>query len=124
MKIFYSILLQEYNIMKIKLQYIFDNLNKYNLSSIDFNTSIYGENKYIIYSYLLVYYYPDNLLEKLKGVDLYQNFYNKDINNLYKIMSITYPNGKKKILTQVKKEYLQFIFYLSIYSLLILCIYL
>ena len=29
-------------------------------------------------------------------------------------MSFTYPNGKKKILTQVKKEYLQFIFYLTI----------
>ena len=114
MKIFYSILLQEYNIMKIKLQYIFDNLIIYDLSSINFNTSIYGENKYTIYSYLLVNYYPDNLLEKLKGVDLYQNFYNKDINNLYKILTFTYPNGKKKILTQIKNEYLQLIFYLTI----------
>ena len=111
---FYNTILSEYNIMKIKLQYIFENIEKYNLSSINFDTSIFGLDKYTIFSYLLVQYYPENLLEKLKGIDLYQNYYNKDINNLYKILSIKYEDGKQKIITNVSREYRQLILYLTI----------
>ena len=110
----YLTILRDYNIIKIKLQYIFENIKKYNLSSLLFNTNMFNIEKELIFSYLLVKYYPENLLEKIKGVNLYQNFYDKDINNLYEIKIITYIDGKKKLLTNIMEEYRQYIFYLTI----------
>jgi hypothetical protein len=109
----YLPVLIEYNKIKIKLQYIFENLKEYNLDSIQFNNNMFNLEKDLIFSYLLVKYYPENLLEKLKGIDIYQNFYNKDINNLYMIYILTYENGKTRIMTNVKKKYMQFIIYLT-----------
>ena len=111
----YLTILRDYNIIKIKLQYIFENIEKYKLSELLFNTSMFNIEKNLIFSYLLVNYYSENLLEKLKGVDnIYQNFYDKDINNLYEIKNILYANGKIKLLTNIKIEYRQLILYLTI----------
>ena len=102
----------QYNILRIKLEYIYENLSKYNLQSLVFDTSMSNLDKYAVFSYLVVQYYSENLLVKLKEIYLYQNYFNRDINNLYQLLTIKIFN-KAIIMTRVSEEHRQLIFYIN-----------
>lgn len=112
-KKYFNSILFDYNKIKIKFQYIFLNLKKYNIDLNQFDISMYYLHKYDLLSYLMIYYYPNNLLQKLKNVPLYKNYYEQNLTDLYIINNFQVFN---KIVqnTLVNSIYLQnFIFYLK-----------
>ena len=57
LKKYYINILRNYNKMKIKFQYVFYNLNKYNIKNNYFDTSKYYLENYDLFSYITIYYY-------------------------------------------------------------------
>ena len=95
--------------MKIKFQYVFCNLDKYNINNSNFDTSKYYLEKYDLFSYITIYYYPKQLLKKLNNVPLYIKYYEQDLTDVYIIMK-----PYKNLITDVSMVYLQnFIFDIS-----------
>lgn len=112
-KKYYINILKNYNKMKIKFQYVFCNLDKYNINNSNFDTSKYYLEKYDLFSYITIYYYPKQLLKKLNNVPLYIKYYEQDFEDVYMIKE--YIKKKQQILiTDVSMVYLQnFIFYIQ-----------
>ena len=117
LKKYYINILRNYNKMKIKFQYVFCNLDKYNINNSNFDTSKYYLEKYDLFSYITIYYYPKQLLKKLNNVPLYIKYYEQDLEDVYMIRASEYIKKKQKILiknTDVSMVYLQnFIFYIQ-----------
>ena len=113
LKKYYINILRNYNKMKIKFQYVFCNLDKYNINNSNFDTSKYYLEKYNLFSYITIYYYPKQLLKKLNNVPLYIKYYEQDLEDVYMIKE--YIKKKQQILiTDVSMVYLQnFIFYIQ-----------
>lgn len=114
---YYINILRNYNKMKIKFQYVFCNLDKYNINNNDFDTSKYYLEKYDLFSYITIYYYSKQLLKKLNNVPLYIKYYDQDLTDVYMIRVSVYIQKKQKILninTDISMVYLQnFIFYIK-----------
>ena len=109
LKKYYINILRNYNKMKIKFQYVFCNLDKYNINNSNFDTSKYYLEKYDLFSYITIYYYPKQLLKKLNNVPLYIKYYEQDLTDVYIIMK-----PYKNLITDVSMVYLQnFIFDIS-----------
>ena len=108
LKQYYINILRNYNKMKIKFQYVFCNLDKYNINNSNFDTSKYYLEKYDLFSYITIYYYSKQLLKKLNNVPLYIKYYDQDLTDVYMIMK---PH--KNLITDVSIIYLHnFIFYI------------
>lgn len=107
-KKYYINVLRNYNKMKIKFQYVFSNLDKYNIKNSDFDTSKYYLENYDLFSYITIYYYPKQLLKKLNNVPLYIKYYEQDLTDVYMNMK-----PYKNLITDVSMIYLQnFILYI------------
>ena len=85
LKNYYVNILRNYNKMKIKFQYVFCNLDKYNINNSNFDTSKYYLENYDLFSYITIYYYPKQLLKKLNNVPLYIKYYDQDLTDIYMI---------------------------------------
>ena len=116
LKKYYINILRNYNKMKIKFQYVFCNLDKYNINNSNFDTSKYYLEKYDLFSYITIYYYPKQLLKKLNNVPLYIKYFDQDLTDVYMIRETEYIKKKQKniiINTDISMVYLQnFIFYI------------
>lgn len=124
-KKFYEDILIPYNRYKIKLIILINyDLYTTKLNNImkenKFDTSILYQittddnYKFQVYSYLIAKYYWQYILVKLNETDLYIDYYERDINNLYIIDYSVNAFGKKFISTYVSSNYRNPIYYISV----------
>ena len=110
---YYEDVLIKYHMLMIKFDYVYNNKELFTIDTNIFDTSMNYLEVYDLFSYLLIKYYSNNLLHKIKNTPLYINYYNPDLTNLYIINNFEIYN--KTIYTTVVDEMYrqQFIFYLS-----------
>jgi hypothetical protein len=115
--LYYKSILIKYNNIKIKMESIIKEFDVFlidpnNSKNEKFETKIKDLNKYFIFCYLIVNYYPVNLIKKINNSPLFVNYYNSKPEN---ICMIKHKYFKKNVLeTNLNLNYTQnFIFYLN-----------
>ena len=113
--LYYKSILINYNYIKIKMESIIKEFDEFlvNTKHEKFDTKLKNLNKYFIFCYLIVNYYPVNLIKKINNSSLFVNYYNPKPEFIY---VIKHKFFKKNILeTNLNLNYRQnFIFYLNL----------